>query len=181
MFNSTEYVGREYDPGRSDCFGLVREYYLREWGLRLPNVARPDRFWLDPRLDLTRNYRKMGFRVVLDEDPQIGDGFVMPLYASMNTHTGVICGDNQILHHLPGRLSSVDRLRPSWLPRFTIILRHPHVEAQRARQTKAVHFHEVSHAPLFRDPRYQAAVARALDAEDGNLRGNRGGEDPADP
>ena len=155
-------LGRSYEPGRHDCYGVVREYYRQVWGLDLRNYARPDRFWEDPTLDLYSLYRLEGFQPVFDERYEIGDGVLMQILAPINSHAAVVVEDNVILHHLPNKLSGTDALRPKWSNRVTIHLRHPKIAAARVSKQKTVHLHEVLDADVLRSPEVQAAIAAQL-------------------
>lgn len=163
MSNFDNLLGLAYDPGYQDCYSLVRKYYAQEWGLELPNFARPHNFWEDPNLDLYQLYKTVGFKPVFDEPLQLGDGLLMPLFTKFATHGGVLAADNKILHHLPNRLSSLDDLRPGWFNKVTIVVRHPEVSRQLEKKKPApVHLHEVADVHLFRDPELQDALGRAM-------------------
>lgn len=162
MSNWDDLVGLPYIDGKQDCYQLVREYYGR-LGLHLPNFARPNYFWRDKSLDLYAQYKEFGFQDVHDEPFQVGDGVLMPIQAVVNSHAGVVVEDNKILHHLPGRLSSVDPIRPKWIGRITVHLRHPDIFAALQKPIETVQLHEVVDAHLFRDPRFQKALAEQMD------------------
>lgn len=166
-------LGREYIEGKQDCFSLVREYYRDHWGLHFQNYARPKEFWRDPNLNLYQLYILEGFKPVFDEAPQLGDGLLMPYMTPFATHAGVVAGDNKFLHHLPNQLSTLDPLRPKWSNRATIHLRHPAVTERQKPVKKTYHLHEVVDAQLFRDPKFQEALERAMESEPGTVRGDR--------
>lgn len=155
-------VGRDYEAGGQDCYGLVRDYYQQEWDLSLANYARPDRFWEDPSLDLYAAYTREGFQPVFDGCFEIGDAVLMQVLAPINSHAAVIVEDNQILHHLPDKLSGVDALRPKWINRVTVHLRHPWVTERREDTHETVHLHEVFNANVLRDPEIQDAIAAQM-------------------
>lgn len=144
--------------GRVDCYSCVRDYYAQVWDLDIPNFARPNQFWEDPYLDLYAMYKDVGFKPLIDEEPDIGDALLMQLATPRPAHAAVIVDDNQILHHLPRRLSSIDRLRPHWYSRAVIMIRHPKVREKRLSEQKKVHFHEIVNGPLFRDPGFQKTL-----------------------
>lgn len=166
MSNFLNLVGLPYIDGRQDCYSIVRRYYEMEWGIELPNFARPDRFWEDPNLDLYSLYTRTGFVAVTDDHTyEVGDAVLMPIRSVVNSHAGVIVDDNQMLHHLPNQLSTIDPLRPKWANRVTVHLRHPDITAARQGEVEVVHLHEVIDADILRDPRVQEEIDRALGSD----------------
>ena len=107
------FVGREFCWGVQDCWTLVRDWYQSELGLTLPDAERPPiAMWqIQPLFAQWMNY---GFRRVTDI--AYGDIVAMAIGDSgLPTHAGVYLGNNQILHQVPNRLSSVDLYDGFWL------------------------------------------------------------------
>lgn len=165
MSNFSNLIGLPYIPGKQDCFSIGRNYFRQNHALRLRNYARPDRFWEDAQLDLYRFYQREGFKAVVDDSSQIGDVLLMPLHTPFATHACIVVDDNLILHHPPGGLSCVDRMRPRWSNRATVVLRHPTVTINNKVATKTVHLHEVLDADVFRNPEFQRTAARILGSQ----------------
>lgn len=171
MSKYDSYLGLGYLEGKHDCLSIIRKYYLQEWGIRIPNFARPNKFWNDPSMDFYRMYFRMcGFKLIFDEPLAVGDLLIMPLNTKLDTHGAIVVENNQILHHLPGGRSCLDPLNPRWANRANMIVRHPRVTAQQVANKKQVHLHEVINADILRDPRVQGFVERAMDAEAREMR-----------
>jgi len=139
--NLQDYLGRRYLDGRHDCYGLVRDFYRREYGLTLRNYARPVGFDHSGLLLLTDNFRREGFEIVNTPISLLepGDGLLMMLASRQVNHVGVYIGERKFLHHLYQRPSSAEMLDPRWQQRLSLIVRHPDVtEQNRRNQPKQV-------------------------------------------
>jgi len=110
-------VGRTWEWGQQDCWGLVRAWYELQ-GASLPDWERPDyeAFMADPWF--LRLLQAARFELLPPETPQ-QRGDVALICAGVDTmvpnHVAVCMGSDDgdwILHHLAGRLSSRDSIRP---------------------------------------------------------------------
>jgi proteasome lid subunit RPN8/RPN11 len=102
------YVGREFVHGVVDCYTLCRDWYQKEWGLKMNDYVREDDWWKKGANMYLDNFQKEGFHEISTEDFQIGDAFLMQIDSDVPNHAAVYIGDNLILHHVHGRLSSRD-------------------------------------------------------------------------
>lgn len=124
-FNPSGYeaplVGRIHCWGTLDCWTIVYDWYKRERGITLMNVPRVKDFWKDGSDILGSNYKSAGFRDI-DEDEmlEVGDVILMQTGDSMvPNHVALYIGDDQILHHAEGRLSSRD-VYGGWFKKHTV-------------------------------------------------------------
>jgi len=117
-------VGREYCWGSLDCWSCVRDWYKQEWDLNLPDWDRPKRKDWDAAPQFEQLYAEAGFCDVDLKRLQVGDALLMAIGAVGLNHVAVYVGDQYVLHHLNGRLSSRDLLG-DWLLKCTgKVLRH---------------------------------------------------------
>ncbi len=107
---STELVGRPFIHGVYDCYSLCRSYYYQKNNIIIPDYPRNNGWWEDSKNLYEENFQSAGFKEV--NDLQVGDAFLMKLTKSIGVyhHAAIYLGNEEILHHLTGRLSRVDRL-----------------------------------------------------------------------
>ena len=124
--------GREFVYGETDCYDAVRCFYQDNFGLNLPNYARPNEFWTaNMNMYLDRFY-KNGFRV-LDVHPseyQPADLVIMAIKSPLGNHAGVLLESGQLFHHMYGRLSTVEPYSGLWRNTTVAILRHKDIVYQ---------------------------------------------------
>lgn len=112
-------IGREWVWGVTDCWTLTRDWYCQH-GLDLPDWERPrtpEEFERAPLFD--GFWKEAGFRQLADEESlQFGDALLMNIQGTALNHVGVYLGDQLVLHHLRGRLSSRD-MYGGWLQKCT--------------------------------------------------------------
>lgn len=125
------YLERRFVHGVTDCFTLIRDYYWREFGIDLPNVYRPDEWWLRGQNLYVDYLDRAGFDVIARNPGESylahvrpGDGLLFNIGSAVPNHAAIWIGDNRILHHLYGRLSSIDMMGRFYIERLTHVCRH---------------------------------------------------------
>ncbi|PCE32824.1 C40 family peptidase [Burkholderia ubonensis] len=120
--------GREYVHGVLDCYALVRDWYLAERGIVLPDFERTDGWWDDGHSNLyIAHCQDAGF---LDVGPsvnlEVGDVLLMQVRSKngVPNHSGVYLGDGMFLHHMYGRLSCRAVWGSMWRDCCTTVLRY---------------------------------------------------------
>lgn len=117
--------GREFAFGVLDCYTLVQDWYLRTWGLELPDFEREDGFWERGQHLYRDGLAQAGFMVVDTTEPQPGDGLLMRVMSpDIDNHAAVYLGEGFMLHHLYGQPSRRERWDWPWQRRTTAVVRH---------------------------------------------------------
>jgi proteasome lid subunit RPN8/RPN11 len=118
------YVGREFVFGLVDCYSLCRDWYGREFGLNLRDYERRDQFWKRGENLYLDNFANEGFREVPVAELQRGDAILMQIESPLPNHAAIYLGDQMILHHAQGRLSSRDLYGSYYVKSTAKALRH---------------------------------------------------------
>jgi len=121
------YLGRQWTYGVHDCYGLVRDYYQNEFGIRLDDHERGEEFeWEQPGWNVFEsNFESQGF-FVCNGKKKKGDVLLMQLQAASPNHLGVIADSSTgvFYHHLLGRLSEANVYGGYWEKNTVKVLRH---------------------------------------------------------
>lgn len=120
-----DYLERPYAFGVLDCWSLVRDYYRREYGIKLGDYPRIEKFWKEGYNFFGENWKNEGFRQLInDEEPRTGDLFLIQTDGEHPNHIAIYLGNEMILHHCHGRLSRRDIYGGFWQKHTTHHLRH---------------------------------------------------------
>ena len=139
-----ELLGKQYDDGNVDCYGLARLYYAKNYDIELPNYARSALF-MEEGLDLIGQLISEQEFVVTDvstDKLEPGDALIlcvpMPHRKERTAnHIGVFVGNGTFIHHLYGKKSEEAYLTPQWSARIMAVLRHASVHEANARRLSA--------------------------------------------
>jgi len=121
---------RTFRHGISDCYALIRDYYLLHFGIDLPEFAREWEWWKQSE-DLLRNgFESAGFRRISQSEAKPGDVWLASLMSEKITHCGVLL-DNDLTYHQPGAGRPVDESKKAaiqpiyrYIPHITLWVRH---------------------------------------------------------
>lgn len=116
------FINRPFIHGVFDCYSLLRDFYLREWGL-----------WLPANIQRTYGWWEQGDNLYVDGAPQYGfevvnnlarhDALVMK-FGPVPNHGAIYLGNNRVLHHVGGRFSCVEELTRKYKQSIAIVYRN---------------------------------------------------------
>ena len=118
------YVGRAFFHGVVDCYTLVRDFYKKEFNLKLNDYFRKDKWWEKGENMYLDNFKTEGFYEISLKEIQYGCVVLLHLESDVPNHAAIYLGDNVLLHHVQGRLSSRDVYGEYYLQSTAKILKH---------------------------------------------------------
>ena len=125
MIIHSHYTGRQWLLGYADCWALIMDYYQREFNITLKNYSVPREWWEDGKENIyDENWQAEGFIEVELTDMNVGDIIMMKLNSNVTNHAALYVGDNLILHHGYGQLSSRTPYGKYFRDRTVRIVRH---------------------------------------------------------
>lgn len=119
------FLGREFVHGVTDCYGLVRDWFMGVHGIVLPQFPRDNEWW-DNGEDLLNksNFIKAGFVEIKEDQLTAGDVIIFRIgRCPVPNHCGVYTGNGKILHHLYNRYSQEEEAH-RWLKKADYFLRY---------------------------------------------------------
>ncbi|MCU5775237.1 C40 family peptidase [Winslowiella arboricola] len=120
-----ELVGRQWLLGYADCWTLIMDYFRQEHGIRLNNWSVDREWWKDGTENLyDDNWQAEGFIEVPAAEMRPGDMIMMQLSAPVTNHAAIYQGNNIILHHNYGVLSTRVPYGQYYRDRTVRIVRH---------------------------------------------------------
>lgn len=110
---------RPFYYGVLDCFTIIQDFYVREFGIFIERFPSEDGWWEGDQEIYLDNFEAAGFVKVTDGTLQFGDVILMQARSSKANHSGVFIGSNgkikeapdlfpvpdAMIHHFHGRLS----------------------------------------------------------------------------
>ncbi|EAX32556.2 C40 family peptidase [Coxiella burnetii] len=120
-------VGRPFIYGVYDCYSLARDYYKKNFGIKLNDYDRPD-FWWEKDANLyMENYKKEGFKEIPAKELRCGDLILMKINSPVPNHIAIYLGNGEILHHLELQPSKREDYREKWRKKSVLFLRHKEI------------------------------------------------------
>ena len=133
-------IGRPFNFGVNDCFDLARQLYIDNFGIEVPNFARPND-WSADDLDLIRIlHEDAGFEMIVDWKPadlRPWDVLCLSIGEANPNHIAVLTDDGHLVHHLRDRLSEATPYEDFWRRHTAFVLRHPNVPDLRPKPFEA--------------------------------------------
>lgn len=117
-------TGRQFSYGVLDCCSLIRDYYSRTLDIHFTCKQGLDNWWDKGENRYLDNYEAQGFINLIDSELKKHDVLLIKLVSSVPNHAAVIIDNDKILHHIHGRLSSIDVYGGYWRKHTTHHLRH---------------------------------------------------------
>ncbi len=119
-----DYTGRPWLIGGNDCWTLIMDYYQREHGITLKNWSVDYEWWVDGKENLyDDNWQSEGFVEIEPGEMREGDMIMMRISAPVTNHAAIYLGNNIILHHNAGSLSTRVPYGEYWRNRTVRIVR----------------------------------------------------------
>lgn len=115
-------IGRQFVPGVTDCYALIRGYYWQTQNIYLPEFPRDSEWWGLGKNLFEDGFVMAGFKKIDASEVRDGDVVLMNLGTPVTCHGAIVLG-SLILHHLENRLSRREPLGP-WRKRVTHWLRY---------------------------------------------------------
>ena len=117
-------VGRQWSHVVLDCYAIIRDWYAQEKNISLLDFERSDEWWKMGGNLYLDNFEKAGFKRITLEELSCGDVILMTVNSTVPNHGAIYLGDNMILHHVHGRLSTRDIFGGYWLKNAMVYLRY---------------------------------------------------------
>jgi len=118
-------VGRQWAWGSHDCLGCIRDGFLEQTGIELPDFPREWLWWAKGGNDIEEQFAGAGFvRLAQDVLPRHCDVFGMQIAAPVVNHLGLFLEPDLMLHQMMGR-PSVREVYGGYYRKATVLhLRH---------------------------------------------------------
>ena len=99
--DALDLLERPFRHGVTDCYALIKDYYLAELGIDVPEYPRAWEWWLQGGNLYEDNTQEVGFKRIDISDATPGDMLTFSIRGKV-CHAGVYLGDGLMLHHLGG-------------------------------------------------------------------------------
>ncbi|MGI0119681.1 C40 family peptidase [Zooshikella sp. RANM57] len=93
-------ISRGFRHGVTDCYALIRDWYLAEKNISLKEFPRSWDWWNQKQNLYLDGLKPASFIIVDESEIQIGDVFLAQIRSDVPNHGGIYLGNGLILHHL---------------------------------------------------------------------------------
>lgn len=123
-------IGRGFRHYVTDCYALIRDFYMTVHAIELPEFPREWEWWKTEKMLYLDGFQEAGFHEISKADILPGDVFFATVHAKSPNHAGIYLGNGLILHHSaarqpydPSRLSTVEPAG-NWTNLLSKVIRH---------------------------------------------------------
>lgn len=103
--NTPDLLNRDFIPGVTDCYALIRDYYIIEKNIKLKDIPREPQWWHKGGSLITDMFDEVGFAWIDNKAIKKGDVIIFAINSNTPNHTGIYNGDGTFIHHLENRKS----------------------------------------------------------------------------
>ena len=104
-----DYLGKDFELGKQDCFTLIRDFYQKEYGISIRDYLRDDEILnknknMADNIYLMENFTKVDIKDIIEGD----------VIEFKFNHFGIYITGDLLLHHARNRYSGIERLGICW-------------------------------------------------------------------
>lgn len=122
MVNYQSLIGRHWEYGSQDCYGLIKDYF-KLLGVQLPEYERPENLETCESIFLDQAL-KVGFKQIKLKYRLPNDVLIMRLGTKTPMHAAILLPNERILHQKMKSLSCVEPLRSYYIENVEAVFRH---------------------------------------------------------
>ena len=122
MVNYQSLVGRQWEYGTQDCYGLIKDYF-KLLGVQLPEYERPKNLETCQSIFLDQMPKK-GFKQIELKYRLPNDVLIMRLGTKTPMHGAILLSNEMILHQKLKSLSCVEPLRSYYVESVEAVFRY---------------------------------------------------------
>lgn len=120
-------LGRPFVHGITDCYALIKDFYLLKKGVELPEFPRSWGWWNHGQDLFMEGFAKAGFRRISQEEARPGDVWLAKIRSNTVNHGGVLVENDLMLHQMGTSTRPVDAARKSAREPISRYLSHIHI------------------------------------------------------
>jgi cell wall-associated NlpC family hydrolase len=91
-------IGRGFRHGVTDCYGLIKDYYELEKGIKLPEFPRSWEWWSHNENLFAEGFSHAGFERIDQSQVKPGDVWLAQIRSAVPNHGGILLENELILH-----------------------------------------------------------------------------------